>query len=165
MVPIIGDSELIVADSCLTPICTKLGSSLPGGSNSPGTRVVDSVPMKSAMEWHDSELFAIDAASASEGAILLDAYVHWKVEEAGDTAVEGGNQRVKISVRSMRFQDFVPEMPTDIYRGVLVLGGMEHNDLVRLPMRFEGEVRLILTMLDDGRELPVSGTGTAIEER
>jgi hypothetical protein len=50
----------------------------------------------------------------------------------------------------MRFQDFVPEMPTDIYRGVLVLGGMEHNDLVRLPTRFEGEVRLILTMLDDG---------------
>jgi hypothetical protein len=99
MVPIIGDSELIVADSSLTPICTKLGSSLPGGSNSPGTRVVDSVPMKSAMERHDSELVAIDAASASEGAVLLDAYVHRKVEEAGDTAVDGGNQRVKISVQ------------------------------------------------------------------
>jgi hypothetical protein len=119
--------------------------------------------MKSMLEWHDSELVAIDAASGSEGAILLDAYVHRKVEEAGDTAVEGGNQRVKISVPSMRFQDFVPEMPTDIYGGVLVLGGMEHHDLVRLPMRFEGEVRLILTMLDDGRELLFTGTGIAIE--
>jgi hypothetical protein len=78
--------------------------------------------MNSAMELHDSELVAIDAALASEGEILLDAYVHRKLEEAGGTAVEGGNQRVRISVPSMRFQDLVPEMPTDIYDGVLVLG-------------------------------------------
>lgn len=69
----------------------------------PGTGAVDSVPMNSSMEWHDSELVAIDAASTTEGEILLDAYVHRKVEEAGDTAVEGGN-----SESSMRFEDLVP---------------------------------------------------------
>lgn len=115
------------------------------------------------LEWHDSELVAIDAASVREGAILLDAYVYRKVEKAGDTAVEGGNQRVKISVPSMRFQDLLPEMPTHIYRGVLLLGGVAHNDLVRLPMRFDGEFKLILTVLDEGRELLFSGTGIAIE--
>jgi len=129
----------------------------------PGTGAVDSVPMNSSMGWHDSELVAIDAASATEGEILLDAYVHRKVEKAGDTAVEGGNQRVRISVPSMRFEDLVPEMPTDIYGGALVLGGTEHNGLVPLPMRFEGEVRLTLTMRDHGRDLLFSGTGMTIE--
>lgn len=133
------------------------------GGDTPGTTAVDSVPMNSAMEWHDSELIAIHAASATAGEILLDAYVHRKMEEAGDTAVKGGNQRVRISVPSMRFEDLVPEMPTDIYDGVLVLGGAAHNGLVSLPMRFEGEVRLTLRMRDDGRELLFSGAGMAIE--
>ena len=77
--------------------------------------------------------------------------------------VEGGNQRVRISVPSMRFEGDIPEMPTDIYYGLLVLGGAEHNGLVPLPMHFEGEVRLTLTMRDDGRELLLSGAGMTIE--
>ena len=126
----------------------------------PATGAVDSVPMNSLIEWHDSELVAIDVASATEGEILLDAYVHRK---AGATTVEGGNQRVRISVPSMRFEDLVPEMPTDIYGGVLVLGGTERNGLVPLPMSFEGDVRLTLTMRDHGRDLLFSGTGMTIE--
>jgi hypothetical protein len=119
--------------------------------------------MNSLMEWHDSELVAIDAALATEGEILLDAYVYRKVEEAGDTTVEGGNQRVRINVSSLRFEHPVPEMPSLIDDGVLVLGGAEHNGLVPLPMRFEGEVRLTLTMRDDIPELLFSGTGMTIE--
>ena len=57
----------------------------------------------------------------------------------------------------MCFEDLVPEMPTDIYGVTLVLGGTEHNGLVPLPMRFEGEVRLTLTMRDHGRDLLFSG--------
>jgi hypothetical protein len=119
--------------------------------------------MNSLMEWHDSELVAIDAAFATEGEIFLDAYVYRKVEEAGDIAVEGGNQRVRINVPSMRFEFPVPEMPSEIDDGVLVLAGAEHSGLVPLPMRFEGEVRLTLAMRDDIPALLFSGTGMTIE--
>ena len=118
--------------------------------------------MKAGMEWHDSELVAVSATTAPEGEILLDAYVHRKVE-AGDTAFEGGTQRVRIGLPSMRFEDLAPEMPTLIDHGVLVLGGVEHNGLVPLPMRFEGEVKLTLTMRDVGPELLFSATGMTIE--
>ena len=115
------------------------------------------------MEWHDSDLIAIDAALATQGEILLDAYVYRKVEEAGDTAVEGGIQRVRINVPFMRFEHPVPEVPSLIGHGVLVLGGVEHNHLVQLPMRFEGKVRLTLTMRDHIPELLFSGTGMTVE--
>ena len=115
------------------------------------------------MEWHDSELVAIDAALTTEGGILLDAYVYRKAEEAGDTAVEGGIQRVRINVPSMRFEHPVPEMPSLIGDGVLVLGGNEHKGLVPLPMCFEGEIRLTLTMRDHIPELLFSGSGMTIE--
>jgi hypothetical protein len=128
-----------------------------------GTRAVDSLLMNLLMEWHDSELVAIDAASATEGEILLDAYVYRKLEEAVNTAVEGGKRRVRINVPSMRSEHPVPEMPSLNYDGVLVLGGVGHNGLVPLPMRFEGEVRLTLTMRGGIPELRFSGTGMTIE--
>ena len=128
-----------------------------------GTRAIDSLQMNSLMEWHDSELVAIDAVSATQGDILLDAYVYRKVEEAGDTAVEGGIQRVRINVASMRFEHPVPEMPSLIDNGILVLGGVEHNDLVPLPMRFEGETKLTLAMRDHIPELLFSGTGMTVK--
>jgi hypothetical protein len=111
------------------------------------------------MEWHDSELVAIDAALATQSEIFLDAYVYRKV----DTAVEGGNQRVRIEVSSMRFEPPVPEFPSLIDDGVLVFGGVEHNHLVPLPIRFEGEVRLTLKMRDQIPELLFSGSGMTVE--
>jgi hypothetical protein len=56
-----------------------------------------------------------------------------------------------------------PEMPADIWDGVLVLGETKHNELVTLPMHFDGEVRLNLTMREDGGELLISGTGMTVE--
>jgi hypothetical protein len=121
-----------------------------------GIRGVDSLLTNRLMEWHDSELLAIDAAPATQGEILLDAYVD-------DTRVEGGNQRVRINVQAMRFEHPVPELPSLIDDGVLVLRGVEHNHLVLLPMRFEGEVRLTLTMRELIPELLFSGTGMTVE--
>jgi hypothetical protein len=119
--------------------------------------------MNSAMEWHDSELVSVNMSSPAESTIWLDGYVHRETKAASAARFEGGNQRVRISFRSMRFEGQIPEMPTDIYDGVLVLGGAEHNGLVPLPMRFEGEVKLTLTMRDDGRELLFSGAGITLE--
>ena len=118
--------------------------------------------MNSAMEWHDSELIAINAVSPTEGEVLLDAYVYRKVEDADHTSVEGGYQRVRIRVPSMRFGDLAPEMPADIYWGCLVLGGTEHNSPVPLPTRFEGTVGLTLTFRDHSQQLQISGTGVNI---
>lgn len=119
--------------------------------------------MKSVLEWHDSELLAISTESATETVILLDAYVHRKAKQA-DATVEGGNQRVRINLPNMRCENLVPEMPADIYGGLLVLGGVEHNSgLVPLPMHFEGEVTLSLTMRETGQELLFFGTGMTIE--
>lgn len=119
--------------------------------------------MNPLMEWHDSELVAIDAALATGGEILLDAYVYRRGEEDGETAIEGGNQRVRINVPSMRYEHPVPKMPSSIDDAVLVLGGAEHNGLVPLPIRFEGEVRLTLKMRDHIQELLFSGSGMTIE--
>jgi hypothetical protein len=119
--------------------------------------------MNSLMEWHDSELVAIDAALGTDVEILLDAYVYRKLEKAGDAAVEGGNQRVRINMPSMHSEHPVPEMPSLINDGLLVLGGVEQNGLIPLPMRFEGKIRLTLRMRDNIPELLFSGTGMTIE--
>jgi len=93
--------------------------------------------MNSAIEWHDSELIEINAISAREGEIVLDAYVHRRAEKSSEAAGEGGCQSVKIRLSSMHSAIPHPELPLLINDGVLVLGGGEHHGLVPLPMRFE----------------------------
>ncbi len=119
--------------------------------------------MDSAMEWHDSEIISIDAHSGAESAILLDAYVYRRVETAGATQVEGGNQRVRIGILSMLFVEQLPDLPIEIYAGALVLGGIPCNNLVPLPLRFNGEVTLTIDRRDDGQQLLFSGTAMSIE--
>jgi hypothetical protein len=116
--------------------------------------------MTSLMEWHDSELVAVSVDSALGGVISLDAYVYRKGVQVLE-AVEGGTQRVRISMPSTHCEDASPAMPAYIYGGKLVLEGVEHNDLVPLPMSFNGEVKLRLTMRD-GQELLFTGNGMNI---
>ncbi len=63
----------------------------------------------------------------------------------------------------MLFEDQLPELPMDIYDGELTLGRTKYDGLIPVPLRFEGEVRLTLTMRDDGRQLLFSGAEITIE--
>jgi hypothetical protein len=119
--------------------------------------------MNSAIEWHDSCLIEVAQIPARDGEIVMDAYVHRSDGKPGETPGEGGYQRIRIALSSMQFEDVVPELPADIYEGVLLLGGAVYNDLVPLPMRFEGDASLALTLRSDAQSLTFSGTGIRIE--
>ena len=79
--------------------------------------------MNSAIEWHDSELIAINTVSAHDSVIVVDAYVHRSVETPGVSRGEGGIQRVRINMRSVRIEGDAGELPATIYDGTLGLGG------------------------------------------
>lgn len=117
--------------------------------------------MNSAIEWHDSELIAINTVSAHDSVIVVDAYVHRSVETPGVSRGEGGIQRVRINMRSVRIEGDAGELPATIYDGTLGLGGEEHRNLIAFPLLFTGSASLALTFLD--RVLLVSGEHISIE--
>lgn len=105
--------------------------------------------MDSAVELHDSECLAVEMDLTGNGAIILDAYVHRSDGEPCKAPGEGGMQRVRFHVESMKVVGEVSALPATIYDGLLNVGGSSLN-LIPLPFESVGTCDLRLSLLDGG---------------
>ncbi|HEV2146153.1 MAG TPA: hypothetical protein VGR37_01920 [Longimicrobiaceae bacterium] len=113
--------------------------------------------MPSWLEFHDSMLEEV--RSVAGGAVLqLRGYIHrWQQTPAGWRG-EGGSQRVDVFLRDAEIFR-LPEPQVWISSGTLRIRNQLHVDLVPLPFRAEGPIRLDLE-LASGSLLRFSAAGT-----
>jgi hypothetical protein len=119
--------------------------------------------LNAAIEFHDSECLALEVDSQGGGSVLLNAYVHRTVGEPGISPGEGGVQRVRLKVGAMRVIGDVGDLPASIYDGSIVVGTSALDVLIPFPSNYSEAVSITLTLLDNAREIVVSGVGLSIE--
>jgi len=110
------------------------------------------------IELHDSELIRVDLG---EGTLLINAYVH---RSGADIRGEGGYQHVLFRFQNLQSNSRNQIFFGDIYAGSLHAANLNPDDLIPLPLKINGPVKLAVTLRDDGREATFLGDGLAIEQ-
>jgi hypothetical protein len=114
--------------------------------------------MESFIELHDSELVAV-LELGSQAIVLLRAYMH---TSEGRIGIDPGNGWVQAALLTFAtdatIEGDVPDLPSDIYNGELVLDGVAHRNVIPIPLHHVGAASLKL-LLNATPELVISGTG------
>jgi len=118
--------------------------------------------LKSAIEWHDSELADFKLEPNGLATLTLDAYVHRTGEEPGMSPGEGGIQRVQVLLEFQSSSGQVGALPAVISNGALIVGNRV-LELVPLPFLGSDSCELRLTFLEDGREFLVKGRNVSVQ--
>src|SRR5579864_2359605 len=98
-----------------------------------------------AIEIHDSELASL---VASDGRVVLEfpsAYIH---ESEGRPAIDAGTgwtQHAVIRIDGEIVAGLLTELPCELSSGYLTLKGEQSNNLIPIPLDYEGKVELRLT--------------------
>jgi hypothetical protein len=106
---------------------------------------------RQAIEFHDSDLLAIERDSQGNGILILDAYVHRQ------SRGEGGMQKIRIVIDSMQLVGDTGPLPAGIYDGSLTVDGSALEDLLPFPCEHQGDLNLTLSFLYDARTISISG--------
>jgi hypothetical protein len=109
-----------------------------------------------AIEIHDSKLQSI---TITAGDVVLDfssAYIHQSDGRPGIDAGTGWTQHVVIRVRGDGVSDSLKELPCDLWSGYLILNGRHSDNLIPVPLGFDGDVGLHLYVWIRGGVCPSS---------
>jgi len=82
---------------------------------------------------HDSRCLAVEIDRSGSGFVVLKAYVHRSEGEPGVATGEGGVQRIRLDVDSMRVNGEVGSLPADIFEGSLTIGTSIQDNMVPFP--------------------------------
>src|SRR5580658_9221269 len=106
---------------------------------------------RTAMEIYDSTLVSV----ADEGGhVVIDfkpAYIHRSTGTPGVDPGGGWAQDVVLRVENGTIDGGVPEMPCDLWEGSLQVGNQKIENIIPLPLDYEGAVTLILVAQDENR--------------
>jgi hypothetical protein len=108
------------------------------------------------IEFHDSYLLAVDPL---QGTLDLNAWVHL---ERGLSEQSGGYKRVRLTLLQLTIQGALGALPFDICTDHLVIDDSEFRDLLQLPSKTLGSIKLTLGCREDGREVTFLGTDLSV---
>lgn len=118
--------------------------------------------MNSEVELHDSDCVSIETDSQGNGTVILNAYVHRYEGECGDWPHEGGEQGIRMTIDSMTVSGETGGLPSTILDGSLTVGQLTLNNVIPFPARHEGPVALTMTLIDNARQVEITGRSIAI---
>lgn len=113
------------------------------------------------LEFHDSTLTAV-LGSEAHVEVLLDAYIHRWEHSPGGWKGTGWGQRVRIVVSRPTVLPATPLLPLDISDGRLQHDTVTYDNVVRLPFRAAGTIRLWL-QLSTADVVEVTGSAVHID--
>jgi hypothetical protein len=118
--------------------------------------------MTSALEFHDSTVVKLTVNGKEAIIELAPGYVHQWERQGDDWLGTGWSKPVQIRVASAHVTSPAPTVPADVSDGSLTVGSLVHSNLVPLPFRAEGHVRLHL-LFGTSDALEVTGTGVSLD--
>jgi hypothetical protein len=106
---------------------------------------------RTAMEIYDSTLVSV---ADDGGHVVIDfkpAYIHRSTGTPGVDPGGGWAQDVVLRVENGTIDGGVPEMPCDLWEGSLQVGNQKIENIIPLPLDYQGAVTLILVAQDESR--------------
>jgi hypothetical protein len=106
---------------------------------------------RNAIEIYDSTLVSV---ADDGGRVVIDfkpAYIHRSTGTPGVDPGGGWAQDVILRVENGTIDGSLPEMPCDLWEGSLQVGNQKIENIVPLPLDYQGAVTLILVAQDESR--------------
>ena len=114
-----------------------------------------------AIELHDSTTERLLHESGKVTILLSPAYIH---QSAGQPGIEPGSgwlQKAALIVQAGEITGALPEFPTDISHGHMILDGVKSENIIPIPFSFSGDFRLHLTFVS-GDKVVVNGSSATL---
>ena len=106
---------------------------------------------KIAIEIYDSTLASVADDGGHAIVDLKPAYIHRSTGTPGVDPGGGWAQDVILRVENGTIDGGVPEMPCDLWEGSLQVGNQTIENIIPLPLDYQGAVTLILVAQDESR--------------
>ena len=116
--------------------------------------------MNTAIELHDSDLSTIRLDGTSLVLSFAPAYLHRSGGRPGCDAGSGWTQAATLTF-SEASVSFLPDLPSTVYDGWLLVGGVRHDNLVPVGAPFEAPCELGL-VVTDSEPMLVRGSGLTV---
>ena len=107
-----------------------------------------------AMELHDTTVAGI-VTLGSQIIVLLVASIHASKKIPAQDAGGGWKQAAVLAFSDALIEGDVPELPSGIWTGILILDSKEERNLIPIPFRYTGKITLRLH-LDAPAELQIT---------
>ena len=101
------------------------------------------------IELHDSEIATIFYFDGSTVIIFSHAYVHVSEGEPGRDAGSGWYQRAELVIGEAPEFEMDCIWPCEVHDGSLLLGDVEHSNMLPIPLEHGGSAKLRLEVSDD----------------
>jgi hypothetical protein len=106
---------------------------------------------RSAIEIYDSTLASV---ADNGGHVVIEfkpAYIHRSTATPGVDPGGGWAQDAILRVENGTIDGSVPEMPGDLWEGSLQVGNQRIENIIPLPLDYQGAVTLVLVAQDESR--------------
>jgi hypothetical protein len=120
------------------------------------------IVMNSKIELHDSEVSRIHEIGRSVDIEFSPAYVHKSRGKRGIDAGTGWVQNARLRFTGATVSGDRPSLPVTLWDGSLLVGGLEHDNVVPIPLAARGPVELRLVFAS-GQEIVVSAESIELE--
>ena len=120
--------------------------------------------MNSAFELHDSTLSGVSESDGSVTVALRPAYLHKSPGRPGTDAGTGWRLDLDLRFSGASVEGLPVRFPVEIADGSLRVGGVEHANVVPLPIPAGAPAELVL-ILETSSRLVVRGSAVASEPR
>jgi hypothetical protein len=118
--------------------------------------------MNSAIELHDSLIGQIQQIGRDVLVEFSPAYVHKSQGRLGIDAGSGWSQDARLTLTGALVSGKAPALPESLWEGSLHVGGLEHDNLLPVPLKASGAVEVRLVFIS-GHEVVVSGDAIELE--
>ena len=106
---------------------------------------------RSAIEIYDSTLTSVTDEGGHVLVDLTPAYLHRSTGTPGVDPGGGWAQDVILRIENGAIDGGLPEMPCDLWEGSLQVGDQKIENIIPLPLDYQGEVTLVLVAQDESR--------------
>jgi hypothetical protein len=106
---------------------------------------------RSAIEIYDSTLASVVDDGGNVVVDFKPAYIHRSTGTPGVDPGGGWAQDVILRVENGTIDGDLPEMPCDLWEGSLEVGNQKIENIIPLPIDYQGTVTLVLVPQDESR--------------
>jgi len=119
-------------------------------------------PQNTALELHDSTVFAIQQQNGTVAVHFCSAYLHRPGGRPGIDPGSGWLQEARLVFENASVTGNLPVLPCDILDGVITVDGNEHENTLPVPFEITTPVELRITF-DEIHSAIITGKGGRLE--
>lgn len=113
-----------------------------------------------ALEFHDSTFAAVEQNGSNLVLLFSAAYIHQSEGEPGVEAGSGWAQEVRFHISHAFVSGEILDLPCDLRDGFVSVGDRAFQNLIPVPIHYEGRIDI---ELEERSKLRITGTSLRVE--